>query len=257
MKAVILAGGHGTRISEETVARPKPMVEIGNKPILWHIMKIYAAHGVSDFIICCGFKGHMIKEYFANYYLHNSDMTVDLSKNDLTIHQNSAEDWRVTLVDTGADSMTGGRLKRVQPYLDDETFFFTYGDGVGNVDITAALAQHREQGTMATLTAAQPPGRFGAFTLSADQTRIGSFQEKPEGDGAWVNAGYFVLEPGVIDYIEGDHTVWEAEPLQGLAHDQQLGAFKHDGFWQPMDTLRDKNYLQGLWDNNKADWKVW
>ena len=255
MKAVILAGGHGTRISEETVARPKPMVEIGNKPILWHIMKIYASHGVSDFIICCGFKGHMIKEYFANYYLHNSDMTVDLGKNDMTIHQNSAEDWRVTLVDTGADSMTGGRLKRVKPYLDDETFFFTYGDGVGNVDITASLAQHRAQGTMATLTAAQPPGRFGAFTLNADQTRIGSFHEKPEGDGAWINAGYFVLEPSVIDYIEGDHTVWEAEPLQNLANDQQLGAFKHSGFWQPMDTLREKQILEELWQSGQAPWK--
>lgn len=257
MKAVILAGGYGTRISEETTTRPKPMVEVGSRPILWHIMKIYSAHGINDFVICCGYKGHLIKEYFANFYLHDCDITVDLRTNDLTLHNNTSENWRVTLVDTGENSMTGGRLKRVRDYLDDEPFCFTYGDGVSDVDISATIAFHKQHGCLATLTAAQPPGRFGAFTLSKEQDRIESFVEKPDGDGAWVNAGYFVLDPKVMDYIEGDQSVWEAEPLQSLARDGQLAAYQHRGFWQPMDTLRDKNHLEGLWQDGKAKWKVW
>ena len=257
MKAVILAGGYGTRLSEETASRPKPMVEVGPRPILWHIMKIYAAHGIKEFVICCGYKGYMIKEYFANYYLHNMDLTFDLKNNDMTVHQNDSEDWQVTLIDTGEHSMTGGRLRRVRDYVGDDSFCFTYGDGVADVDVTAAVAFHRDQGVKATLTAAQPPGRFGAFTLGSDQSRIRSFHEKPTGDGAWVNAGFFVLEPGAIDYIEDDATVWEAEPLERLARDGELAAYKHTGFWQPMDTLRDKMYLEGLWDKGDAPWKVW
>lgn len=257
MKAVILAGGYGTRISEETQIRPKPMVEIGGKPILWHIMKIYSAYGVNDFIICCGYKGYMIKEYFANYALHMSDITFDLSSGQMTTHSNAAEPWRVTLVDTGEGTMTGGRLKRVRHHLGNETFCLTYGDGVCDVDITRLIEFHKRQQTYATLTATQPPGRFGAFTLEHGQERIVSFREKPDGDGAWINGGFFVLEPAVLDYIDGDSTVWEQEPLQRLAHDGQLSAYKHSGFWQPMDTLRDKHYLEELWASGKAPWKVW
>ncbi|MDE3022546.1 MAG: glucose-1-phosphate cytidylyltransferase [Pseudomonadota bacterium] len=255
MKAVILAGGLGTRISEETLLRPKPMVEIGGKPVLWHIMKIYSAHGVQDFIICLGYKGYMIKEYFANYFLHMSDVTIDLARNATEIHENSSEPWRVTLVDTGESTMTGGRLKRIARYLDEEDFCLTYGDGVSNVDITSLISFHREKGTLATLTAAQPPGRFGS--MKTNGSLVTSFEEKPKGDGGWVNGGFFVLSPRVLNYIEGDHTVWEREPMQRLAREQQVSAFEHDGFWQPMDTLRDKNYLDDLWMNNQAPWKIW
>lgn len=257
MKAVILAGGLGTRISEETSIRPKPMVEIGGQPILWHIMKIYSAHGINDFIICCGYKGHVIKEYFANYFLRMSDVTIDMRFNQVNIHTGYAEPWRVTLVDTGADTMTGGRLKRVREHIGSEAFCFTYGDGVSDVNITELIAFHKAQGGLATLTAVQPPGRFGAIMLGSEQTKITSFHEKPEGDGAWINGGYFVVEPEVIDYIDDDSTVWEQGPLEKLAHKEQLSAFKHNGFWQPMDTLRDKNYLEGLWQSGKAPWKVW
>jgi glucose-1-phosphate cytidylyltransferase len=257
MKAVILAGGYGTRISEESSVRPKPMVEIGNKPILWHIMKIYSAHGINDFIICCGYKGYMIKEYFANYFLHKSDLTFDLKNDEREIHQNHVEPWKVTLVDTGEATMTGGRLIRVKDYVGAETFCCTYGDGVSNVDIGRLIDFHRKQRILATLTAVQPPGRFGAFTLDAERNLISSFEEKPDGDGAWVNGGFFVLEPEVMDYIQGDSTVWEREPLQKLAQDGTLSAYRHRGFWQPMDTLRDKNYLESLWQSGKAPWKVW
>jgi glucose-1-phosphate cytidylyltransferase len=257
MKAVILAGGLGTRISEETAIKPKPMVEVAGQPILWHIMKIYAAHGVSDFIICCGYKGYVIKEFFANYFLRMSDVTFDMRFNQMNIHSGNAEPWRVTLVDTGEKTMTGGRLKRVREHIGSDTFCFTYGDGVSNVNVSELIAFHKEQKTLATLTAVQPPGRFGAIALGQEQTKIMKFHEKPEGDGAWINGGFFVLEPEVIDYIKDDSTVWEQEPLQKLAHDEQLSAFKHDGFWQPMDTLRDKNYLEGLWNSGNAPWKVW
>jgi glucose-1-phosphate cytidylyltransferase len=256
MKAVILAGGLGTRISEESHLKPKPMIEIGGKPILWHIMKIYAAHGINDFVVCCGYKGYVIKEYFANYFLHLSDVTFDMSTNRMEVHQNSAEPWRVTLVDTGEETMTGGRLKRVRAYLDaQEDFCFTYGDGVSDVDITALIRHHREQGVLATLTAVQPPGRFGALHLEND--RVGSFREKPEGDGGWINGGFFVLSPKVLGLIDGDRTVWEREPMEHLAKDGQLSAFLHSGFWQPMDTLRDKNHLEELWASGKAPWKNW
>ncbi|MEM7207701.1 MAG: glucose-1-phosphate cytidylyltransferase [Pseudomonadota bacterium] len=257
MKAVILAGGMGTRLSEETSVRPKPMVEIGSMPILWHIMKIYASFGINDFIVCCGHKGHYIKEYFSNYFLRNSDVTYDLGKNEFSIIRSQVEPWRVTLIDTGEKTMTGGRLRRVREYLDDETFCFTYGDGVSDIDISASIKFHREQEVEATLTAVQPPGRFGAFSLSSDQSKIDHFREKPSGDNAWINGGYFVLEPSVIDRITEDSTVWEAEPLESLAGDGQLAAYMHHGFWQPMDTLRDKTYLEGLWQDNKAPWKVW
>ncbi|MDX2214218.1 MAG: glucose-1-phosphate cytidylyltransferase [Oculatellaceae cyanobacterium bins.114] len=257
MKAVILAGGLGTRLSEETTIKPKPMVEVGGQPILWHIMKIYSAHGVNDFIICCGYKGYVIKEYFANYFLRMSDVTFDMRFNQMNIHSGYAEPWRVTLVDTGESTLTGGRLKRVREHIGNETFCFTYGDGVSNVDITKLVEFHKTQGGLATLTAVQPPGRFGAISLGQEQTKIESFHEKPGGDGAWINGGYFVLEPEVINYIADDSTIWEQEPLQKLAHDGHLSAFKHDGFWQPMDTLKDKNYLEGLWQGNKAPWKVW
>ncbi|HMQ29540.1 MAG TPA: glucose-1-phosphate cytidylyltransferase [Chloroflexaceae bacterium] len=259
MKAVILAGGYGTRISEESNVRPKPMVEIGGKPILWHIMKIYSAHGIHDFVICCGYKAYMIKEYFANYFLHTADITFDMRYNSMQVHHAVAEPWRVTLVDTGEKTMTGGRIKRVRDYIGNETFCLTYGDGVGDVDITASVEYHREQGTLASLTAVQPPGRFGAFTLGDSSSRINSFQEKPDGDGAgaYINGGFFVCEPKVIDYIGDDTTVWEREPLEGLARDGQLSAYRHDGFWQPMDTLRDRNYLEELWQKDKAPWKVW
>ncbi|MBX2865930.1 MAG: glucose-1-phosphate cytidylyltransferase [Leptolyngbyaceae cyanobacterium MAG.088] len=257
MKAVILAGGLGTRLSEETSIKPKPMVEIGGKPILWHIMKIYSHHGITDFVVCCGYKGYVIKEYFANYFLHMSDVTFDMRFNQMNVHAGKAEPWRVTLVDTGDNTMTGGRLKRVKEHLGSEDFCFTYGDGVSNVNVTELIEFHKQQGTLATLTAVQPPGRFGAISLEKEQTKITHFQEKPEGDGAWINGGFFVLNPQVIDYIDGDPVSWEKEPLQQLAHKEELSAFKHDGFWQPMDTLRDKRYLEKLWQENEAPWKVW
>lgn len=255
MKAVILAGGLGTRISEETGVRPKPMIEIGGKPVLWHIMKIYSSHGIHDFVICCGYKGYMIKEYFANYFLHMSDVTFDMANNNMQVHQRKAEPWRVTLVDTGESTMTGGRLRRVRDYLGDEDFCFTYGDGVGNIDIAKTIAFHRQHGNLATVTAVQPPGRFGS--LETDGDVVLGFQEKPQGDGSWINGGFFVLSPKVIDLIEGDQTSWEREPCERLAKDRQLCVYRHDGFWQPMDTLRDKLHLEELWISGKAPWKVW
>ncbi len=257
MKAVILAGGLGTRLSEETSLRPKPMVEVGGRPILWHIMKIYSSHGINDFVICCGYKGYVIKEYFMNYLLHRSDVTIDVKNNSMDIHQNTAEPWKVTLVDTGDSSGTGGRLRRVKEYLDDETFCFTYGDGVSDVNITELLEFHKAQNTLATLTAVQPPGRYGAFRLSQEDDRILHFREKPKGDGAWINGGFFALEPKAIDYIENDEAFWEEDPLSRIAEDGQLSAYKHRGYWQSMDTLRDKNVLEGLWDKNQAPWKTW
>jgi glucose-1-phosphate cytidylyltransferase len=257
MKAVILAGGLGTRISEETHLKPKPMIEVGGKPILWHIMKMYSAHGVNDFIICCGYKGYLIKEYFANYFLHMSDVTFDLVKNEMQVHQQKAEPWRVTLVDTGEESMTGGRLKRVASYLQqEEEFCFTYGDGVSSVNLTELIAFHRSHRKLATLTAAYPPGRFGALDISPDGA-VNSFKEKPKGDGAMINGGFFVLSPKVIELIDDDKTIWERKPLELLAEQGQLSAFSHEGFWQPMDTLRDKVYLEELWQSGKAPWKVW
>ena len=255
MKAVILAGGFGTRFSEETGLRPKPMIEIGSRPILWHIMKMYSAHGINDFIICCGYKGYLIKEYFANYLLHMSDVTVNLRTRSMEVHEHHAEPWRVTLVDTGDETLTGGRLKRVAPYLNGEDFCFTYGDGVSDVDITALIAFHREHGKLATLTAAQPPGRFGVINLDGD--RIISFQEKPDGDGAWINGGFFVLSPKVIDFIAGDATMWEREPMESLAREGQFAAYLHHGFWQPMDTVRDRDYLESLWEKGNAPWRIW
>lgn len=255
MKAVILAGGLGTRISEETGSRPKPMVEIGEKPILWHIMKTYSHFGINDFVILLGYKGYLIKEYFQNYWLHSADVTFDMSDHSVEVHQAAAEPWRVTLVDTGAETMTGGRLRRAKAYL-DSTFMLTYGDGLADIDIDALLAFHRAEGRMATITAVQPSGRFGAMEIDASDT-VTSFQEKPEGDGGWINGGFFVAEPEVIDYIEGDETFWEREPLENLAKDRQLAAYRHRGFWQPMDTLRDKIYLDDLWQSGSAPWKVW
>ncbi|MFC5498467.1 glucose-1-phosphate cytidylyltransferase [Caenimonas terrae] len=255
MKLVILAGGLGTRISEETSVRPKPMVEIGGRPILWHIMKMYSCHGVNEFILCLGYKGYLIKEFFANYFLHTSDVTIDLSSNAIEVHQRTAEPWKVTMVETGESTMTGGRLKRVAPYLGDEDFCFTYGDGVADVDITKLIAYHRSSSRLATLTAVQPPGRFGALNLEGDLIR--GFQEKPQGDGGWVNGGFFVLSPRVLDYIAGDDTTWEREPLQRLAQEGQLSAHFHHGFWQPMDTLRDKIHLDELWAGGSAPWKSW
>jgi glucose-1-phosphate cytidylyltransferase len=259
VKAVILAGGHGTRISEESAVRPKPMVEIGNQPILWHIMKLYAAHGVDDFVVCCGYKGHLIKEYFAGYSIRRSDITVDLGSNEVVIHRRHLEPWRVTLVDTGDSTMTGGRIKRVAQHVNDGTFLLTYGDGVADIDITALLAVHRESGALTTLTAVQTPGRFGALTLHDGQQLVTSFHEKPEGRGgtSWINGGFFALEPEALDYIQNDQTVWEREPLEQLAGDGKLAAFRHEGFWQPMDTLRDKMVLEDLWDSGKAPWRVW
>lgn len=256
MKVVILAGGLGSRLAEETELRPKPMVEIGNLPILWHIMKTYSAHNLHEFIICCGYKGYVIKEYFANYFLHRSDVTFDMQNNQMEVHEKYAEPWRVTLVDTGESSMTGGRLKRVQDYVGQETFCFTYGDGVSNVDITKLIRSHHQQGVMATITAVQPPGRYGALNVDT-QGLVTSFQEKPQGDGNWINGGYFVLEPEIFDFIDDDHTSWEVEPLQELVNKQQLAAFHHAGFWHPMDTLRDKKYLESLWNSGQAPWKVW
>jgi glucose-1-phosphate cytidylyltransferase len=257
MKAVILAGGLGSRISEETTIKPKPMIEVGGKPILWHIMKSYSHYGINDFIICCGYKGYVIKEYFANYFLHMSDVTFDMQHNRMEVHQRHAEPWRVTLVDTGEGSMTGGRLKRVSTYLEgEEDFCLTYGDGVSDVNITQLIEFHRSHGLKATLTATYPPGRFGALDIHADQ-RITAFKEKPQGDGGMINGGFFVLSPKVMDLIGNDEVVWEREPLEALANSNQLKAFQHEGFWQPMDTLRDKNHLEELWQSGKAPWKVW
>jgi glucose-1-phosphate cytidylyltransferase len=255
MKAVILAGGLGTRISEETVLRPKPMVEIGGKPILWHIMKMYSAHGVNDFIICCGYKGYVIKEYFANYFLHSSDVTFDMVTNQMHVHQKYAEPWKVTLIDTGEITMTGGRLKRVRDYLGDEDFCFTYGDGVADVNITESIRFHRDQKVLATVTAVQPPGRFGSLAMQG--LRVTGFMEKPAGEGGWINGGFFVLSPKVIHLIKDEMTVWEREPLESLARQGQLAPFMHQGFWQPMDTLRDRMHLEELWQSGKAPWKVW
>lgn len=255
MKAVILAGGLGTRISEETALKPKPMIEIGGKPILWHIMKIYSLHGINEFIICCGYKGYVIKEYFANYFLHMSDVTFDMAGNRMDIHQNNAEPWKVTLVDTGEQTMTGGRLKRVKQYLGEEDFCFTYGDGVSDIDISSLVDFHRKRKKPATVTAVQPAGRFGALKLEGQS--VAGFEEKPHGDGGWINGGFFVLSPKVIDHIEGDATVWEKGPLERLAADGYLSAYLHKGFWQPMDTLRDKNHLEELWTSGKAPWKKW
>lgn len=261
MKAVILAGGYGTRLSEETAVRPKPMVEIGGRPIIWHIMKSYAEHGIDDFIICCGYRGEILKEYFLNYSRSEADLTIDLRSGSVELHRHPSESWRVTLVDTGLTTMTGGRVRRVRSYLDDETFCLTYGDGVSDVPIRDVIDFHRREGALATLTAVQPPGRFGALTLHPGVNRITHFQEKPEsgdgGDEAWINGGFFVLEPEAIDYIEADATVWEREPLERLASENQLTAYRHHGFWQPMDTLRDKQVLESLWDSGEAPWAVW
>lgn len=254
MKAVILAGGLGTRLSEETSTRPKPMVEIGGRPILWHILKIYSAHGINEFVICAGYKGYIIKEYFANYFLHMSDVTFDMVNNTMKVHHKNAEPWKVTIVDTGDDTMTGGRIKRIAPYVDN-TFCCTYGDGVGDIDITSLIKAHLSSGHKATLTGVQPPGRFGAVDIVDDRVR--SFQEKPEGDGSWINGGFFVLEPSVFDEIDDDSTIWEKLPLENLAKQEQLGIYKHHGFWRPMDTLRDKQELENLWDSGKAPWKMW
>ncbi len=256
LKAVILAGGFGTRLSEETHLKPKPMVEIGGRPILWHILKIYAAHGVNDFVICCGYKGYVIKEYFANYFLHMSDVTFDMADNRMIVHQQKAEPWRVTLVDTGEDTLTGGRMKRVSDYVkDEEAFCFTYGDGVSDIDITAAIAFHRAHGKLATVTAVSPPGRYGALKREGDEVR--GFVEKPRGDGGMINGGYFILSPKVLDYIQGDRTSWELGPLTQIAAEGQLMAYDHTGFWAAMDTLRDKNALEELWAGGSAPWKVW
>ena len=258
MKAVILAGGLGTRISEETHLKPKPMIEIGGRPILWHIMKIYSAHGVNDFIICCGYKGYYIKEYFANYFLHMSDVTFDIANNKMEVHRNKSEPWSVTLVDTGENSLTGGRLGRVRRYVEnEEAFCFTYGDGVSDIDITQLVKFHKAQGKKATLTAARPPGRYGALKFCEDGNTVSHFQEKPEGDGSWINGGFFVLSPAVFDLIEGDSSSWEGKPLVQLAKEGELAAYKHDGFWQPMDTLREKNMLEDLWSRGCAPWKIW
>jgi glucose-1-phosphate cytidylyltransferase len=255
MKAVILAGGLGTRLSEETTVRPKPMVEIGGRPILWHIMKIYSAQGINEFVICCGYKGYLIKEYFANYLLHVSDVTIDVQQKGIEVHSHNAEPWRVTLVDTGEATMTGGRLKRIREYVGEESFCFTYGDGLSDVKVSELVAFHNRQGKLATITAVQPPGRFGALDLQ--QNLITGFREKPQGDGGWISGGFFVLEPKALDAIEGDQTVWEREPLERLVRDGQLAAFRHLGFWQPMDTLRDKLQLESLWASGEAPWKVW
>ncbi|MDR6941169.1 glucose-1-phosphate cytidylyltransferase [Mucilaginibacter pocheonensis] len=256
MKVVILAGGLGTRLSEETVLKPKPMVEIGGMPILWHIMKIYSAHGFNDFVICLGYKGYVVKEYFANYFLHKSDVTIDLSDNSIKVHDSQAEPWKITLADTGNDSMTGGRIKRIQQHVNNETFMLTYGDGVGSVDITQLLKYHQEKGKYCTVTSVQPSGRFGALNLSEDN-EVKSFMEKPKGDGSWINGGFFVCEPAVFDYIDNDSTIWEREPMEKIAADGQMVAFNHEGFWKPMDTLRDKLELENDWAQGNAKWKNW
>jgi glucose-1-phosphate cytidylyltransferase len=255
MKAVILAGGLGSRISEESHLRPKPMIEIGGKPILWHILKIYATAGISDFVICLGYKGYVVKEYFANYFLHTSDVTFDLSKNSIEVHQNSSEPWRVTLIDTGAETMTGGRLRRVRDHIGDDDFCFTYGDGVSDIDVREVVEFHRQQHTLLTVTAVQPPGRYGA--LSINDNRTANFEEKPQGDGGWVNGGFFVASPKILDYISGDSTIFERDPMERIAADGQLSAFTYEGFWHPMDTLRDKQYLEDLWATGKAPWRIW
>lgn len=257
MKAVILAGGYGTRISEESAVRPKPMVEIGGRPILWHIMKIYSAFGINDFIICCGYRGDIIKKYFADYFLLRCDVSFDLKRNEMQVLSNGVEPWRVTLIDTGEQTMTGGRLRRVRRYIGDETFCFTYGDGVADIDVCKLVTFHRAQKTLATVTAVQPPGRFGAFTLREGETKATTFREKPQGDGAWINGGFFVLEPAVIDYIADDSTVWEREPMERLAQEGNMAAYRHTGFWQPMDTLRDKMMLEKLWASGQPPWKLW
>lgn len=257
MKAVILAGGFGSRLSEETQVKPKPMVEIGGRPILWHIMKLYSFHGISDFIVCCGYKGHIIKEYFANYFLHQCDVTFEMKHNKMSVLTNGVEDWKVTLVDTGESTMTGGRLRRVRRHIGDETFCLTYGDGVSDVNIPELVDFHRNQGGLATLTAVQPAGRFGAFSLGQEESQISSFKEKPQGGTGWINGGFFVLEPEAIDYIADDSTVWEREPMEALAQEKKLIAYRHRGFWQSMDTLRDKMYLEELWNSGKQPWKVW
>ena len=254
MKAVILAGGYGTRISEETHVKPKPMIEIGGMPILWHIMKHYSDYGINDFVICCGYKGYIIKEYFANYFLHRSDVTFDIKNNKMEVHKKFAEPWKVTLVDTGLDTMTGGRLKKVESYLDNETFCFTYGDGISNVNISESLKLHKDTGTIATVTAVQPPGKFGRMNLK--ENVVNHFEEKPIGDEGWINGGYFVLEPSVFKYLKDESTIWEREPLEELAKNKQLSAYKHTGFWQPVDTLWDKNHLEDIWKNNNASWKI-
>jgi glucose-1-phosphate cytidylyltransferase len=257
MKVVILAGGLGTRLSEETVVKPKPMVEIGGMPILWHIMKIYSAHGFNDFVVCLGYKGYVIKEFFSNYFLHRSDVTIDLRNNSVEVHDSQAEPWKITLVDTGNDSMTGGRIKRVQPYLNNETFMLTYGDGVGNVDIKELYSFHKNHGKYCTVTSVQPSGRFGALNILADN-RVHSFMEKPKGDGAWINGGFFVCEPAIFDYIDQeDNTIWEQKPMEDIANAGQMSAYKHNGFWRPMDTLKDKYDLNEMWDKNDAPWKTW
>jgi glucose-1-phosphate cytidylyltransferase len=255
MKAVILAGGLGTRISEETESKPKPMIEVGAKPLLWHVMKIYSAHGIGEFVVCLGYRGYVIKEYFANYYLHMGDVTFDMEDNRMEVHQSGAEPWKVTLIDTGEATMTGGRLKRVLPYVDGEDFCFTYGDGVANLDLGALLDFHRAQGRLATVTAVQPSGRFGALDIEGDLIR--RYEEKPKGDGGWINGGFFVLSPEVARYIDGDETVWEQEPLQRLAEDDQLAAYRHRGFWHAVDTVRDKRHLQELWESGEPPWKLW
>jgi glucose-1-phosphate cytidylyltransferase len=256
MKAVILAGGLGTRLAEETGVKPKPMVEIGANPILWHILKLYSNHGITEFVICLGYKGYVIKEYFANYFLHSSDVTFDLANNSMEVHNKSSEPWKVTLIDTGEETMIGGRIKRIIDYVkDDECFCLTYGDGVSDIDIDASIEFHRKEGRLATVTAVQPPGRFGAIEM--DGSRVTGFMEKPQGDGGWINGGFFVLSPKVVDYIDGDSTVWEKEPMENLAKDGELSVYIHDGFWHPMDTLRDKRYLESLWESGNAPWKLW
>ena len=256
MKAVILAGGFGTRISEETDLKPKPMIDLGGKPILWHILKTYSHHGINDFVICCGYKSYVIKEYFANYFLHMSDVTIDMKENSMEVHNKRVEPWKITLVDTGEDSMTGGRIKRISEHvLEEEVFFLTYGDGLSDIDITKSLEFHKQHGKLATVTAMYPPGRFGALEIK--ESKVTNFNEKPKGDGGKVSAGFFILSPKILSYIEGDQTIWEQEPLNNLAKDGQLMAYEHQGFFQPMDTLRDKQLLQDLWDTGSAPWKVW
>lgn len=256
MKVVILAGGLGTRLSEETDIKPKPMVEIGGKPILWHIMKLYSAHGFNEFVVCCGYKGHVIKEYFANFFLHHADVTIDLSNNKMEVHNSEAENWKITLVDTGKDTMTGGRIKRIKNYVNNSTFMLTYGDGVSSINIKELVDFHRKNKKMVTVTAVQPESRFGVLDIT-ETHEVRSFMEKPKGESGWINGGFFVCEPGVFDYIKGDESIWEREPLEGIAKDKQLCAFRYDGFWKPMDSLKDKNDLNKLWESNKAEWKTW